>query len=84
MDGAPYIGPRLGDEVIFEVSGLQLDAKEYPGKIKITHWSFIIQIVAMATIEFEHGYQSRARSAGHVANTLLCAIDGSHLKLARL
>ena len=27
MGGAHHIGPRLGDGLIFEVSGLQLDAK---------------------------------------------------------
>ena len=37
MDGAPYIGPRLGGGPIFEVSVymLQLDAKERPGKLPI-------------------------------------------------
>ena len=33
MDVAPYIGPRLGDGPIFEVSVLHLDAKERPGKL---------------------------------------------------
>ena len=33
MGGAPYIGPRLGDGPIFEVSVLHLDAKERPGKL---------------------------------------------------
>ena len=32
MGGAPYIGPRLGDGPIFEVSVSQLDVKERPGK----------------------------------------------------
>ena len=32
-DGAPYIGSRLGDGPIFEVSLLQLDEKECPGKL---------------------------------------------------
>ena len=32
MGGASYIGPRLGDGPIFEVSVLHLDAKERPGK----------------------------------------------------
>ena len=30
---APYIGPRLGDGPIFEVSVLHLDAKVRPGKL---------------------------------------------------
>ena len=33
MGGAPYIGSRLGDGLIFEVSLLQLDVKEHPGKL---------------------------------------------------
>ena len=36
MGGAPYIGPRLGDGPIFEVSVSQIhniDAKERPGKL---------------------------------------------------
>ena len=33
IGGAPYIGPRLGDEPIFEVSVLHLVAKERPGKL---------------------------------------------------
>ena len=33
MGGAPYIGPRLGDGPIFEVSVLCLYAKERPGKL---------------------------------------------------
>ena len=33
MGGAPYIGPRLGDGSIFEVSILHLYAKECPGKL---------------------------------------------------
>jgi hypothetical protein len=31
MGGAPKIGPRQGDEPIFEVSVSQLDTKEHPG-----------------------------------------------------
>ena len=33
MGGAPYIGPRLGDGPMFEVSVSQLDAKERLGKL---------------------------------------------------
>ena len=33
MGGAPYIGPRLGDGPIFEVSVSHLDVKEHPGKL---------------------------------------------------
>ena len=33
MGGAPYIGPRLGDGPIFEVSVSHLYAKERPGKL---------------------------------------------------
>ena len=33
MGGAPYIWPRLGDGPIFEVSVLQIDTKECPGKL---------------------------------------------------
>ena len=33
MGGASYIGSRLGDGPIFEVSLSQLDAKERPGKL---------------------------------------------------
>ena len=33
MDSVPYIGPRLGGGLIFEVSVSQLDAKERPGKL---------------------------------------------------
>ena len=33
MSGAPYIGSRLGDGPIFEVSLSQLNAKERPGKL---------------------------------------------------
>ena len=50
MGGAPYIGPRLVDGPIFEVSVSHLDAKERPGNF--THAIFIIQIVAAATIDF--------------------------------
>ena len=34
MGGAPYIGSRLGDGPIFEVSLSQLDAKERTGKLR--------------------------------------------------
>ena len=33
MGSAPYIGSRLGDGPIFEVSLSQLDVKERPGKL---------------------------------------------------
>ena len=33
MGGGPYIGPRLGDGPIFEVSALHLYAKERPSKL---------------------------------------------------
>ena len=33
MGGAPYIGSRLGDGLIFAVSLSQLHAKERPGKL---------------------------------------------------
>ena len=33
MGGAPYIGPRLGDGPIFEVSVSHLVTKERPGKL---------------------------------------------------
>ena len=33
MGGAPYIGPRLRDGPIFEVSVSHLDTKECPGKL---------------------------------------------------
>ena len=33
MGGAPYIGSRLGDGPIFEVSVSRLDAKERPDKL---------------------------------------------------
>ena len=33
MGGAPYIGPRLGDGPIFEVSVSLLDMKERQGKL---------------------------------------------------
>ena len=33
MGGAPYIGPRLGDGPIFEVSVACLNTKERPGKL---------------------------------------------------
>ena len=33
LGGTPYIGPRLGDEPIFEVSVSHLDLKERPGKL---------------------------------------------------
>ena len=33
MGGAPYIGPRLGDGLIFKVSVSHLHAKERPGKL---------------------------------------------------
>ena len=33
MGDAPYIGPRLGDGPIFEVSVLHLGMKEHPGKL---------------------------------------------------
>ena len=35
MGGKPYIGPRLGDGPIFEVSVSQLDTKECPGKLSM-------------------------------------------------
>ena len=33
MGGAPYIGPKLGDGPIFEVSASRLYSKERPGKL---------------------------------------------------
>ena len=33
MGGASYIGPRLGDGPIFEVSASRLYSKERPGKL---------------------------------------------------
>ena len=33
MGSAPYIGPTLGDGLIFKQSLLQLGAKEHPDKI---------------------------------------------------
>ena len=33
MGGAPYIGPKLGDGPIFEVSVSRLSSKESPGKL---------------------------------------------------
>ena len=33
MGSAPYNGPRSGNEPIFEVSVLHLDAKKCPGKL---------------------------------------------------
>jgi hypothetical protein len=33
MGGAPYIGPKLGGGLIFQVSVPQLDAKECPGEV---------------------------------------------------
>ena len=33
MGGAPYIGPKLGDGPIFEVSVSRLYSKERPGKL---------------------------------------------------
>ena len=33
MGGEPYIGPRLGDGPIFEVSASRLYSKERPGKL---------------------------------------------------
>ena len=35
MGSVPYIGPRLGDGPIFEVSVLHLDTKECPGICKL-------------------------------------------------
>ena len=35
MGGAPYIGPRLGDGLIFEVSVSRSYAKERPGKLPV-------------------------------------------------
>ena len=49
MGGAPYIGPRPGNGLTFEVSVSQL---ELPDKLPITHGIFIILIVAMAAIDF--------------------------------
>ena len=50
--GTPYIGPRLGDGSIFEVSVSHLDVKECPVQAYVTHALFIIRIVAAATIDF--------------------------------
>ena len=33
MGGAPYIGPKLGDGPIFEISVSRLYLKEHPGKL---------------------------------------------------
>ena len=33
MGSAPYIGPRLGDGPIFEVSVMRLYSKEHPGNL---------------------------------------------------
>ena len=33
MGGAPYIGPKLGDGPIFEISVSRLYSKEHPGKL---------------------------------------------------
>ena len=46
MGGAPYIGPRLGNGPIFDVSVSHLYAKEHPGKIPT------LSPVAAATIDF--------------------------------
>ena len=35
MGGAPYIGPRLGDGPIIEVSVSRIDVKESPGKLPV-------------------------------------------------
>ena len=52
MGGIPYIGPRLGDGPVFEVSvsHLHVYAKERPGKLPML--ASIIRIVAAATIDF--------------------------------
>jgi hypothetical protein len=34
MGGAPYIGPKLGGGLMFQVSVSQLDTKDRPGKVK--------------------------------------------------
>ena len=36
MGGAPYIGPKLGDGPIFEVSASRLYSKERPGKLLVS------------------------------------------------
>ncbi len=41
MGGAPYIGSKLGDGPIFEVSLSQFDAKECPGKLPT--WSLLFE-----------------------------------------
>ena len=40
MGGAPYFGPRLGNEPILEVSVPYLDVKERPGKLPTISSSF--------------------------------------------
>ena len=35
MGGTPYIGPRLGDGPIIEVSVSRVDVKERPGKLPV-------------------------------------------------
>ena len=40
MGSAPYIGPRLGDGLIFEVSLSQLDTKECPSKLPMQYSLF--------------------------------------------
>ena len=57
MGGAPYIGPRLGDGPIFEVSVSRLYSKERPGKLLHNLNSTLISAL------LKHGYQSRARAA---------------------
>ena len=71
MGGAPYIGPRLGDGLIFEVSVSQLCTKECPGKLPSTGSSALFK-------------QSRARAAGYRADTSPSAINGSRIKWAWL
>ena len=66
MGGAPYIGPRLRDGPIFEVSVSHLDTKECPDKyyypcyhhnLNSKQWLLLISAL------FKHGYQSRGRVA---------------------
>ena len=40
MGSAPYIGPRLGVGLIFEVSVSHLDVKEHPGKLPELPYTF--------------------------------------------
>ena len=77
MGGTPYIGPRLGDGTIFEVSVSHLYVKECPGKLPTL--ASIIRIVAVATIDFSLIQAWLPIQSKGGRDTSPCVVECSHI-----